>query len=161
MSAKLENPAATRDGTGEPAGRPTTPAQNFDVDRAFATAIDHHRAGRLQKAAQLYAGILQARPTHPGTLHYLGMIAMQTGHELGLPPMRSLSCVTVINGRGGLMGEAALGLLQAKTALKPGTTLETDYSGGGDDFACKATLWPRGAERPGADCVKSPEVRRG
>lgn len=36
------------------------------------------------------------------------LIAMQAGAELGFSPMRSLAAVTVINGRAGLMGDAAL-----------------------------------------------------
>lgn len=36
------------------------------------------------------------------------MIAMQYGAELGFSPMRSLSVITVVNGRTGIYGEAAL-----------------------------------------------------
>jgi hypothetical protein len=36
------------------------------------------------------------------------LIAIQAGAELGFSPMRALAAVTVINGRAGLMGEAAL-----------------------------------------------------
>lgn len=36
------------------------------------------------------------------------LVAMQAGAELGFSPMRSLAAVTVINGRAGLMGDAAL-----------------------------------------------------
>jgi hypothetical protein len=36
------------------------------------------------------------------------LIAMQAGAELGFSPMRSLSAITVINGRTSLMGDAAL-----------------------------------------------------
>lgn len=76
------------------------------------------------------------------------MVAMQTGAELGLPPMRALSCVTVINGRAGLMGEAALALLRRDGVLEPGTDLSTDYTGEGDAFACVARLHRRGQPDP-------------
>jgi hypothetical protein len=86
------------------------------------------------------------------------MIAMQTGSELGLPPMRSLSCIMVINGRPGLLGEAALGLLRSKGALEPGTDLQYEFKGetGGawvnkkeeDSLACHASLHRRGQPEP-------------
>ena len=41
------------------------------------------------------------------------LVSMQAGAELGFSPMRSLAVVTVINGRAGLMGEAALAKIRA------------------------------------------------
>lgn len=41
------------------------------------------------------------------------LVAMQAGAELGFSPMRSLAVVTVINGRAGLMGEAALAKIRS------------------------------------------------
>jgi hypothetical protein len=41
------------------------------------------------------------------------MVAVQTGMELGLTPMRALQSVVVVNGRASLMGEAALALIRS------------------------------------------------
>lgn len=40
------------------------------------------------------------------------LIAVQAGAELGFSPMRALSAITVINGKPGLMGEAAIAKIQ-------------------------------------------------
>jgi len=76
------------------------------------------------------------------------IIAMQVGNELGLPPMRALSAVAVINGKPGVMNEAALGILRSKGVLEPGTDLATDWDGEGDDLACIASLHRRGQPEP-------------
>ena len=51
------------------------------VSEAFAIAIQHHQAGRLQAAEQIYRQILQAEPDHADALHLLGMINAQAGHH--------------------------------------------------------------------------------
>jgi protein O-GlcNAc transferase len=45
----------------------------------FATALQHHRAGRLREAESLYRQILQAESNNADTLHMLGLVALQTG----------------------------------------------------------------------------------
>jgi len=45
----------------------------------LAAAAGHHRAGRLQEAAQGYLAVLQRQPDHPDALQLLGMVA----HRLG------------------------------------------------------------------------------
>ena len=45
----------------------------------FATAIQHHRAGRLVEAEALYRQILVTETEHPDSLHMLGVIAQQSG----------------------------------------------------------------------------------
>ena len=45
----------------------------------FATAIQHHRAGRLNEAETLYRQILATDSNHPDSLHMLGVLAHQTG----------------------------------------------------------------------------------
>jgi protein O-GlcNAc transferase len=66
------------------------------ADRAFALALQHHRAGRLAEAEQGYREILRREPAHADSLHMLGVIALQTG---------SL--------------ESALALVQRAAALRP------------------------------------------
>ncbi len=42
-------------------------------------ALQHHRAGRLDQAAQFYERILAREPQHPDALHLLGVVAHQRG----------------------------------------------------------------------------------
>ncbi|HEY2411299.1 MAG TPA: tetratricopeptide repeat protein [Pirellulaceae bacterium] len=44
------------------------------------TALEHHQAGRVQDAEQLYRQILLVEPSHPEALNYLGVIALQAGN---------------------------------------------------------------------------------
>ncbi|MFO1160977.1 MAG: tetratricopeptide repeat protein [Reyranellaceae bacterium] len=45
----------------------------------LAAALQHHQAGRLAQAEQLYRQILAADPRHADALHLLGVIASQAG----------------------------------------------------------------------------------
>lgn len=47
----------------------------------FDLAIQHHRAGRLAEAEQLYRQILAQQPDHAEAVHNLGMIALQVGQN--------------------------------------------------------------------------------
>ncbi|MFQ5974596.1 MAG: tetratricopeptide repeat protein, partial [Alphaproteobacteria bacterium] len=49
----------------------------FDTGRAFATAREHHMAGRLEAAERLYQQILDEEPEHPDALHLLGVMRWQ------------------------------------------------------------------------------------
>jgi protein O-GlcNAc transferase len=49
------------------------------IPEAFMAAQRHHRAGRLAEAEQGYRGILAIDPKHSGSLHFLGVIAHQSG----------------------------------------------------------------------------------
>ncbi len=51
------------------------------VSEAFALAIQHHQAGRLKAAEQIYQQILQVEPTHADALHLLGLLNAQTGNH--------------------------------------------------------------------------------
>ena len=52
------------------------------ISEALAIAIEHHQAGRLQNAEQIYRQILEVDPDHAEALHLLGVIAHQSGrHE--------------------------------------------------------------------------------
>ncbi len=41
--------------------------------------LDHHRAGRLVQAEQMYRRVLRAHPRHAGAAHLLGLIAYEMG----------------------------------------------------------------------------------
>jgi predicted O-linked N-acetylglucosamine transferase (SPINDLY family) len=47
------------------------------VDQAFDLAFQHHQAGRLGEAENLYRQILSHNPNHANSLHLLGVIAYQ------------------------------------------------------------------------------------
>ncbi len=49
------------------------------IAEAFATALEHHQAGQLPAAEQLYRQILEIEPRHADALHLLGFIYQQTG----------------------------------------------------------------------------------
>jgi protein O-GlcNAc transferase len=55
------------------------------ISEALAIAIQHHQAGRLQTAEQIYRQILAAEPNHADAWHLLGFIAHQSGrHEVAV-----------------------------------------------------------------------------
>src|SRR3954453_21206141 len=69
-----------------------------NVADAVQAALQHHRAGRLQQAEQLYRQILQADPHQPDVLHLLGVLAYQCGQN-----------------------EPAIQQIKADIAIQPGT----------------------------------------
>jgi predicted O-linked N-acetylglucosamine transferase (SPINDLY family) len=50
------------------------------VAEAFNIAVQHHQAGNLPVAEQLYRQIVLADPNHADAHHLLGVLACQTGH---------------------------------------------------------------------------------
>ena len=58
----------------------TPPDQdNASLDAQLNDAVDHHRAGRLIEAEEIYRQILAAEPDYPYALCLLGTIAQATG----------------------------------------------------------------------------------
>jgi predicted O-linked N-acetylglucosamine transferase (SPINDLY family) len=51
------------------------------LSEAFAQALTHHQAGRLDQAERLYRQILEIAPNHPDSLHLLGVLAHQVGRN--------------------------------------------------------------------------------
>ncbi len=59
------------------------------LSEALAIAIQHHQAGRLQAAEQIYRQILAAEPNHADAWHLLGVMAHQAGrHEVAVEYIR-------------------------------------------------------------------------
>ena len=50
------------------------------IPEAFATAIQHHRVGRLREAETIYRQIVASDPNHHDAWHLLGLIASQVGN---------------------------------------------------------------------------------
>jgi protein O-GlcNAc transferase len=51
------------------------------IQEAFTSAVGHHHAGRLNEAERLYLQILQVEPRHADALHFLGVLAHQSGRN--------------------------------------------------------------------------------
>src|ERR1700730_7021545 len=49
------------------------------IPEALAVAVQHHQAGRLAAAEQIYRQILAVDPNQPHAIHLLGVIAHQVG----------------------------------------------------------------------------------
>jgi protein O-GlcNAc transferase len=59
------------------------------ISDALAIAVQHHQAGRLELAAEIYRRILIVDPNQPDALHLLGVVACQRGNnEAGIEYMR-------------------------------------------------------------------------
>ncbi|MBI4938883.1 MAG: tetratricopeptide repeat protein [Nitrosomonadales bacterium] len=53
------------------------------IPQAFQTALGHYQAGRVPQAVAIFQQILQAEPSHPDALHFLGVISLQGGNLAG------------------------------------------------------------------------------
>jgi protein O-GlcNAc transferase len=53
----------------------------MQIDQAFQLALQHHQAGQLPQAENLYRQILAQQPKHPTALHSLGVISHQMGRN--------------------------------------------------------------------------------
>ncbi len=49
------------------------------ADRRLAEAVEHHQAGRLSQATELYRALLDEEPRHVDALNLLGVLALQRG----------------------------------------------------------------------------------
>jgi hypothetical protein len=76
------------------------------------------------------------------------VIKLQAGAEIGFSPIRALSVLTSINGRCGIMGDAARALVQSKGVLKPGTAIVCEIEGAGDARVGVCTTWRKGWTEP-------------
>ena len=54
---------------------------SLTIQQAFDLAFQHHQAGQLQEAEQLYRQILSRQPKHADALHFLGLLAHQAGSQ--------------------------------------------------------------------------------
>ncbi|MBM4003266.1 MAG: tetratricopeptide repeat protein [Planctomycetes bacterium] len=59
--------------------RPTIPASAIDWRELLAHGIRLHRSGMFAEAEEIYRRILASFPRHPDALHWLGMLAWESG----------------------------------------------------------------------------------
>jgi tetratricopeptide (TPR) repeat protein len=59
---------------------PLATTTGSELGKLIADAVMHHRAGRLADAEAAYLAVLNVAPSHPGTLHNLGVIAGASGN---------------------------------------------------------------------------------
>lgn len=52
-----------------------------EADRLLRAALERHKKGEIEAAYRVYRAVLDSLPDHPTALHYLGLIAQQTGHS--------------------------------------------------------------------------------
>ena len=57
----------------------TIEQQPLTIQQSLDLAVQHHTAGRLPQAENIYQQILQIDPKQPVALHHLGLIAHQLG----------------------------------------------------------------------------------
>ena len=50
-----------------------------DLDREVFNALQKHKAGQLAKAFATYTDVLRVMPQHAEALHYMGLLAQQSG----------------------------------------------------------------------------------
>lgn len=56
--------------------------QSFSLKKALELAVNHHKTGELERAADIYRRILKQLPQHADSLHLLGVVNHQLGrHE--------------------------------------------------------------------------------
>ena len=104
----------------------------FEIPALYQQALAIHRQNRLSEAETLYRQILEVNPNHPGTLHFLGMVAFTQKNleEAELLIARSLElCDTkpvYFNNYGVVLNERKRHK-EAKNAFEKALTLKPNY----------------------------------
>jgi Tfp pilus assembly protein PilF len=60
---------------------PAAAMTRAEADRRLAVALERHKRGDLKYAYDAYRQVLAQHPQHPTALHYLGLIAQQSGRS--------------------------------------------------------------------------------
>jgi hypothetical protein len=71
------------------------------------------------------------------------LVAIQTGSEAGMTPLRALSSVVVINGSPSWRGDAARALVENSGELKVGTSVQSGVRGEGEQMVGWCKTWRR------------------
>nr|WP_282189071.1 tetratricopeptide repeat protein [Azospirillum sp. SYSU D00513] len=82
MARELAAGAAGSPPTEGGTGHAARDAAAEDVETLLEEAVGHHRAGRSDNAAALYAAALARDPDHPVALHLSGLLAHEAGDQV-------------------------------------------------------------------------------
>ena len=102
------------------------------ISEALAIGIQHHRAGRLQAAEQIYRQILQAQPNQADAWHLLGLIAQRVGkHAIAIEHIghatRINPAIAAFQSNLGLSYQAIGNLDQAAACWRRALELKPDH----------------------------------
>jgi len=114
--------------------------RSFDDVWKFATAVV--RSGMVEKTFKTVEQVV---------------IALQTGLEIGLPPMQALQSIAVINGRATIWGDALPGLVWA-SGLCEG--IEETIDGDGDNRTATCRVTRKGVAAPMVATFSMGEAKR-
>lgn len=78
------------------------------LSQALLIALDHHQAGRVAEAEDLYRRILNADPDHADAMDLLGVLAAQTGRLIQAGRILRLAVALRPDGAGGLSNLAGV-----------------------------------------------------
>ena len=102
-----------------------------NLPQAFQRAVEHHQSGRLQAAEALYREILSVDPGHAGSLHHLGVLALQVGqHALALDYIGASLRIQPAAEPFSNLGNALLAVgrtAEAETAFRTALSLNPDF----------------------------------
>ncbi|MDA1015181.1 MAG: tetratricopeptide repeat protein [Planctomycetota bacterium] len=105
----------------------------MNVTAQLKQALEHHQAGRLDPAAEMYRTVLQYDPENPHALHLLGMVLHQTGHataaiELIQRAIGGMPDNPVFHNNLGIVLRATGNLVEASQCYQRALTLKPDYA---------------------------------
>ena len=102
------------------------------VPQALAMAIQHHQAGQLQAAEQIYRQILAVEPNQPDALHLLGVIRTRSGSKVAVERIgRAIGLngnVAVFHGNLGAAHHALRRIPEAIACYRHALELQPDYA---------------------------------
>lgn len=110
------------------------------LQEALNLAVQHHNAGRLDQAEQLYRQILQSAPNQAETLHLLGVLKQQRG-EVGLSIELIARAIAIKPAVGVFHSNLAEGLRrlnlldEAEAAVRRAISIAPDFAGAHSNLA--------------------------
>ncbi len=127
----LPDTGPSKDGADHRRGTGGAASDVFDVEEALKKALDHHRAGRLDEAQDLYRSVLQAEPDQADALNLLGVLVYEGGDAI--EAIKLIRRAIAINAREahyytnlGNALHAAARLDEAVTVYRQGIALDPD-----------------------------------